>query len=73
MNAITSVVKAHLGSWTIRLGTVMAVVVAMQQFLPALQEFVHAVWPVADEWLVVAGMWIGRLIGFLKALSVADE
>lgn len=71
MDIVIGIVKQHLGSWTIRLGVVAGILVALGQFLPAAQAFVHSVWPAGDAYLVVASMWVGRCVGFVRQIQAA--
>lgn len=71
MDIILALAQKHLGSWTVRLGVIASIVIALEQFLPSVQAFVHSVWPAADAWLVVAAMWVGRVVGFLKQVQAA--
>lgn len=68
---IVEFVKANLSSWTVRLGALAAFLVTVSHYMPQVQEIVHVIWPVADEWLVVAAMWIGRSIGFIRNIIAA--
>ena len=71
MNTVLSFLKLNTASWTVRLGVLMSVLVAVAQVLPALQSVLHVVSPGSEAWLVVASMWVGRAIGFLKDIKAA--
>lgn len=66
-------VAANAHSWTVRLGVLTAMLVTLSQYIPVIQTVIVAFWPAGEAWLVVAAMWVGRSIGFLRNISAAAD
>lgn len=65
--------SANWNSWTVRLGALAALLVTVAAYVPQMKVVLDAVWPAASPWLVVAAMWVGRAIGFLRAIIAAGN
>lgn len=69
MDKLISFISANAQSWTVRLGVLAAILVAVANAVPSVQAAFSAVWPAADAWFVVFAMWLGRAIGFIRSLE----
>lgn len=73
MDKVNKFLNANLKSWTVRLGVLAGILVTVAQYLPQVQGIIEVVWPAATPWLVVAAMWVGRAIGFIRAIIDAGK
>lgn len=73
MENIKAFIKANYESWTVKLGAVSAVLVAVIAALPEVQAAVEQVWPGSTAWFVVIAMYLGRAKGLAdKAKNVME-
>lgn len=69
MDKIKAFIKANAGSWTVKLGVLSAIVVALIDMVPQVQALLGDSAP----WLVVVAMYLGRAKGLLDKAKAAVE
>lgn len=73
MEKLKVFIKANYESWTVKLGAISAILVAIIAALPEVQAAVESVWPGSTAWFVVIAMYLGRAKGLLdKAKNIME-
>lgn len=73
MEKLKVFIKANYESWTVKLGAISAILVAIIAALPEVQTAVESVWPGSTAWFVVIAMYLGRAKGLAdKAKNIME-
>jgi hypothetical protein len=72
MNGLFDFLRKNARSWTVKLGLVAGLLIALgETVLPTLGTALKDLIPGSEAWLVVAAMYAGRAVGFVRKAQTA--